>query len=116
MDELPRPPELCAVLSNNAGGYAFTESAGWAYTAATQWMLGVMPSFAGLVVDPCIHAEWKGSEISRQWRGAMDMISVKNPNGIQRGVRSVTLNGMPVTGAIPLQPTGSTNDVVVVMG
>lgn len=93
-----------------------TGSAGWAYTAATQWMLGVRPGFAGLVVDPCIPAEWKGFEISRQWRGAMFMISVRNPNGVQKGVRSVTLNGMPVTGAIPPQPTGSTNDVVVVMG
>jgi N,N'-diacetylchitobiose phosphorylase len=46
----------------------------------------------------------------------MFMISVRNPNGVQKGVRSVTLNGMPVTGAIPPQPTGSTNDVVVVMG
>jgi N,N'-diacetylchitobiose phosphorylase len=93
-----------------------TGSAGWAYTAATQWMLGVRPGFAGLVVDPCIPAEWKGFEISRQWRGAMFMISVRNPNGVQKGVRSVTLNGMPVSGAIPPQPTGSTNDVVVVMG
>jgi N,N'-diacetylchitobiose phosphorylase len=79
-------------------------------------MLGVRPGFAGLVVDPCIPAEWKGFEISRQWRGAMFMISVRNPNGVQKGVRSVTLNGMPVSGAIPPQPTGSTNDVVVVMG
>jgi N,N'-diacetylchitobiose phosphorylase len=93
-----------------------TGSAGWAYTAATQWMLGVRLSFAGLVVDPCIPAEWKGFEVSRQWRGAGYRISVKNPNGIQKGVKSITLNGKPVTGAIPPQPAGSTNDVVVVMG
>jgi len=93
-----------------------TGSGGWAYTAATQWMLGVRLSFEGLVLDPCIPAEWKEFEVSRQWRGARYSISVKNPSGVQKGVKSVTLNGNPVSGAIPPQPAGSTNDVVVVMG
>ena len=31
-----------------------TGTAGWMYTAATKWILGVRPTLAGLVVDPCI--------------------------------------------------------------
>ena len=31
-----------------------TGSAGWSYTAATRWILGVRLTFGGLIVDPCI--------------------------------------------------------------
>jgi N,N'-diacetylchitobiose phosphorylase len=93
-----------------------TGSAGWNYTAATRWILGVRLTFAGLVVDPCIPAAWKEFKVTRQWRGATFHITVSNPNGVQKGVQSVTLNGQPVAGAIPPQPAGSVNQVVVVMG
>jgi N,N'-diacetylchitobiose phosphorylase len=93
-----------------------TGSGGWAYVAATQWMLGVRLSFEGLVLDPCIPAEWKEFEVVRQWRGATYRILVRNPLGMQKGVKSVVLNGQPVAGDIPPQPVGSTNDVIVTMG
>ncbi len=93
-----------------------TGSGGWNYTAATRWILGVRLSFAGLIVDPCIPGEWKGFHVTRQWRGATFSITVANPDGVQKGVRSITLNGEPVHGAIPPQPAGSANQVTVVMG
>ena len=93
-----------------------TGSGGWNYTAATRWILGVRLSFAGLIVDPCIPAEWKGFQVTRQWRGATFEIAVANPCGVQKGVQSITLNGEPVDGAIPPQPAGSANQVTVVMG
>jgi len=93
-----------------------TGSGGWNYTAATRWILGVRTSFQGLIVDPCIPAEWKQFQVSRRWRGAMFEITVTNPGGVQNGVRSITLNGTAVHGAIPPQPAGSSNQVTVVMG
>ena len=36
-----------------------TGSGGWNYTAATRWILGIQLGFDGLVVDPCIPADWK---------------------------------------------------------
>jgi len=93
-----------------------TGSGGWNYTAATRWILGIRLSFEGLIVDPCIPAEWKGFHVTRQWRGAKFEIAVANPRGVQKGVRSITLNGEPVDGAIPPQPAGSANQVTVVMG
>jgi len=93
-----------------------TGSAGWAYTAATHWILGVRPGFGGLTVDPCIPSDWKAFEISRRWRGATFKISVKNPNGVQKGVKSVTLNGQPIGSPIPPQKVGSVNEVIVTMG
>jgi N,N'-diacetylchitobiose phosphorylase len=93
-----------------------TGSAGWNYTAATRWILGVRLTFAGLIVDPCIPAEWTGFKVTRQWRGATFHITVTNPHGVQKGVRSVLLNGERVNGPIPPQPSGSIHEVLVEMG
>ncbi len=93
-----------------------TGSGGWNYTAATRWILGVRLSFEGMIVDPCIPAEWKGFHVTRQWRGATFEIAVSNPAGVQKGVQTVTLNGEAIRGAIPPQPAGSLNQVTVVMG
>jgi len=101
-----------------------TGSAGWNYTAVTRWMLGVRTSFDGLIVDPCIPESWKEFKVKRRWRGATYEITVKNPKGVQKGVESVALNGEPVSGAgngagkiaIGPQPSGTVNEVVVVMG
>ena len=93
-----------------------TGSAGWNYTAATRWILGVRPGFDGLVVDPCIPSEWKAFNVRRRWRSAMYEIRVENPNGVSKGVVSVRLNGERVQGPIPAQASGSVNEVHVTMG
>jgi len=93
-----------------------TGSSGWMYHAVTHWILGIRPGLNGLTVDPCIPGDWDGFEVQRQWRGAAYRITVKNPDGVQKGVRSMTLNGSPVSGAIPPQPAGSVNDIEVWMG
>jgi N,N'-diacetylchitobiose phosphorylase len=93
-----------------------TGSGGWNYTAATRWILGIRLEFDGLMVDPCIPAHWKQFEVTRQWRGATFKISVKNPSGVEKGVKSVSLNGTAVSGAIGPQAAGSVNQVEVVMG
>lgn len=46
-----------------------TGFAGWAYYAATRYMLGIHPAFDRLTVDPCIPAAWEGFEAERHWRG-----------------------------------------------
>ncbi|HAI52537.1 MAG TPA: N,N'-diacetylchitobiose phosphorylase [Firmicutes bacterium] len=93
-----------------------TGSAGWNYVAATRWILGVRVSYRGLIVDPCIPADWPGFKVNRRWRGALYLITVENPQGVERGVKSITLNGKPLSGEIPAQPRGTVNEVVVVMG
>jgi N,N'-diacetylchitobiose phosphorylase len=93
-----------------------TGSGGWNYTAATKWILGIRPSYNGLLIDPCIPHDWKEFEVRRKWRCATYTIKVQNPNGAQKGVKSIMLNGKPVTGLIPPQKVGSENLVEVVMG
>lgn len=93
-----------------------TGSGGWAYFAATHWMLGVRPGYDGLVIDPCIPASWSGFEVVRKWRGATYRITVKNPEGVEKGVKSVLLDGRKISLPIPPQGTGSVHEVQVTMG
>jgi len=93
-----------------------TGSAGWNYTAVTRWILGVRVAFDGLIIDPCVPKDWKDFQITRQWRGATYRILVQNPSGVSKGVKSIALNGNPLSGNIPPQAAGSVNEVVVVMG
>jgi len=93
-----------------------TGSAGWAYVAATQWILGIRVGHDGLTVDPCIPDTWKGFEVVRKWRGAEYRITVVNPNGVQKGVKELRVNGAVVTGPVPIHPAGSCVEVSVTMG
>ena len=62
-----------------------TGSAGWAYFAATHYILGIRPDYDGLVIDPCIPASWDGFEADRVFRGRKIHIRVTNPQHIQKG-------------------------------
>ncbi len=93
-----------------------TGSAGWFYTAASKYMLGIKPSYEGLIIDPCIPSDWKGFEVVRKWRGAVYKIKVKNPSGVQKGIRSLKLNGKPIEGPVPVMEEGSINNVEAEMG
>ena len=92
-----------------------TGSAGWAYYAATQYLLGVRPEFDSLTVDPCIPADWKDFTVDRIWRGAEYRIRVTNPKGVEKGVAKIRLNGETVD-SIPVQAPGSVSEIEVIMG
>ena len=92
-----------------------TGSAGWAYYAATQYLLGVRPEFDSLTVDPCIPADWKEFTVNRIWRGAEYRIRVTNPKGVEKGVAEIRLNGETVD-SIPVQAPGSVSEIEIIMG
>ncbi len=93
-----------------------TGTASWFYIAATQWILGIRLTFDGLIIDPCIPDYWQGFQILRKWRNADFHIMVKNPSGVEKGVRSITMNGKSVACPIPPRPAGSVNEIEVIMG
>lgn len=93
-----------------------TGSAGWAYFAATRYLIGIRFTFDGMLIDPCIPSEWDGFTASRRWRDAQYNITVKNPNHVEKGIKSVTVNGKNVGNVVPVMEKGSVNDVVVTMG
>jgi cellobiose phosphorylase len=94
-----------------------TGAAAWAYFSATQYILGIRPEMDGLRIDPCIPGAWKGFKATRRFRGRTVQIDVKNPSGVCRGVKSLTLNGQPLPGNIvPADRLGEKNLVEVVLG
>ena len=93
-----------------------TGTASWAYQAATQHILGVRPTYEGLLIDPCIPAGWDGFEVRREFRNAVYQIVVKNPQHVSKGVRSVTLDGEGLEGnVVPVLGDGGTHRVEVTM-
>ncbi|MDR1669682.1 MAG: N,N'-diacetylchitobiose phosphorylase, partial [Oscillospiraceae bacterium] len=70
-----------------------TGTAGWAYYAATHYILGIRPEFDRLTVDPCVPPGWKSFSAVRIWRGTEYRITVENPNGAEHGVRELYVNG-----------------------
>ena len=94
-----------------------TGTASWAYQAGTKYILGVRPTYGGLMVDPCIPPAWDGFRVRRTFRGATYEITVTNPSHVSKGVDSITVDGQRLDGAvIPAFDDGQVHRVEVVMG
>jgi cellobiose phosphorylase len=94
-----------------------TGGASWAYYSATQYILGIRPDYKGLIIDPCIPADWKEFTATRRFRGKTLNIKVVNPNAVQKGVKKMILNGQSIEGnLIPVSKMKKENEVLVEMG
>ncbi|HUW55406.1 MAG TPA: glycosyl hydrolase family 65 protein, partial [Planctomycetota bacterium] len=83
----------------------------------SQYILGLKPTHSGLRIDPCVPKTWKKWEVKRKFRGATLNIHVKNPDGVQKGVVRVTVDGEEIDGnVVPVQPEGTVHEVEVLMG
>jgi cellobiose phosphorylase len=92
-------------------------TASWMYQAGTGWILGVRADYGGLRVAPCIPAAWTGFRARREFRGATYDITVHNPDGVERGVVSFTVDGEAVGEHIaPVFGDGRVHTVEVLMG
>jgi cellobiose phosphorylase len=91
-------------------------TASWAYFTAAQYILGVQPDYKGLKIDPCIPSDWKEIKISRRFRKKNFNILIRNESGIEKGVKSLSINGNLVEGnIIPLEQMKENNEVIVIM-
>ena len=94
-----------------------TGTAAWNMVAISQYILGLQADFDGLKLDPSIPHEWDGMTATRQFRGATYNITVKNPDHVCKGVKSVTVDGKAVEGnVLPVAEAGTSVNVEVVMG
>ena len=80
-----------------------TGSVAWFTTVLLNEMLGVKPDFGGIVIDPCLPAEFKSCKVRRVFRGAEYDIAIENPKGLEKGAVSVTVDGKAIEGTrLPL--------------
>jgi cellobiose phosphorylase len=94
-----------------------TGAAAWAYYSATQYILGLRPELDGLRIDPCIPSTWDRFKATRRFRGSTIEIEVQNPDGVCRGVKTLTLNGRALGDTLlPADRLADHNRVEVVLG
>ena len=93
-----------------------TGTAAWNMVAISQYILGIAADFDGLKIDPSIPHEWDGMKATRQFRGATYDITVKNPNHVCKGVKSMTVDGKAVDGNVIPVMGGGKHTVEVVLG
>lgn len=94
-----------------------TGTAAWNFVAVSQYILGLVPDYDGLKIDPCVPSAWKEYTMSRLFRGVKYNITVKNPDGVCKGVKSMVCDGVKVNGNIlPVFEAGSEHEVEVVLG
>jgi cellobiose phosphorylase len=106
-----------AVRHGEAKNSWLTGTAAWTFVSISQYILGVRPVYDGLLIDPCIPSTMKGFAVTRHFRGADYHITVDNRAGVEKGVKSITVDGNPLNGVVlPVFGDGKTHEVSVVMG
>lgn len=93
-----------------------TGSGGWAYFAATRYMLGIRPDFQELIVDPCVPADWKTFNVHRVFRGVMYEIEVDNQAGVMKHVKELYQNGKKTEHILIPEDKTKVQQIKVVMG
>ena len=93
-----------------------TGTAAWTFTVLTEGILGIQPDYDGLTVDPCIPSDVRQFTVNRLFRNTMYHISVNNPDGVEKGVKEIKINGQSVpVGPLPLTSEKEVN-VEITMG
>jgi cellobiose phosphorylase len=92
-------------------------TASWTYQAGTKYILGIRPTYEGLQIDPCLLSHWDGFKATREFRHAHYEIEVKNPEHVCKGVKSILVDGKPVSeNVVPIFEDGQTHQVIVKLG
>ncbi|MCM1112925.1 MAG: glycosyl transferase [Muribaculum sp.] len=94
-----------------------TGTAAWTFVNISQYILGVSPTHKGLSVNPCVPKGFGDFTLKRKFREGTYHITVKNPGDVEKGVASMTVDGVPVEGCVVPYEKGKENyEVVVTMG
>ena len=81
-----------------------TGTAAWMWLTVSEYILGIKPDYDGLLIDPCLPQTAGDYTVRRRFREACYDITI-HPNGSQKGVKTVTLDGEPLQGAlVPYSP------------
>ncbi len=94
-----------------------TGTAAWTFVNVSQYLLGIQPDYDGLRIDPCLPDELKELKLDRTYRHAHYHIHISKPDGIEKGVRKMLVNGKEVEGNLVRPLDGcSEYEVEITMG
>jgi cyclic beta-1,2-glucan synthetase len=100
------------------GGWTwYTGSASWMYRVALETLLGFTKRGDTLTLNPCIPSTWDGFSIVYRFGNTEYAVEVQNPSHVERGVTTVTVDGVATSGnTVRLADDGGRHAVVVVLG
>jgi cyclic beta-1,2-glucan synthetase len=100
------------------GGWSwYTGSASWMYRAWVEEVLGMSIAGDRMRMDPVIPGWWQGFSLRYRRGEAVYEIQVENPEGRERGVAWVEMDGSRLPdGAIPLERISASHKILVHMG
>ena len=100
------------------GGWSwYTGAASWMYRAWVEEVLGLQVRNGRMLLNPVIPVTWQGFSLSYRHGETVYAIQVENPDGCERGVVWVEMDGQRVTGdVISLERGLVKHRVVVRMG
>ena len=76
------------------GGWSwYTGASGWMYRAGMEYLLGFQKNGDTVILDPCIPSHWKEYSISYCHNKTEYQIKIKNPQGRNKGVRKIAVDG-----------------------
>ncbi len=106
------------IESHGRGGHTWlTGTAPTMHMALTEYIFGVRPGWDGLEIDPCVDPSWKEFSMERTFRKDRYLITFLNPEGVEKGVVRIEMDGKILDGKIvPPAGDGETHDITVVMG
>jgi len=106
-----------AVRHGEAKNSWLTGTAAWTFYNVSRYILGVMPEYDGLRVNPCIPDTMNRFTVTRKFRGDTYEIHVNNSAGVCKGIKEITVDGNAIAGDV-ISPIGDgkVHVVNVVMG
>lgn len=88
-----------------------TGSAAWMFRTAFDYIIGIRPTFDGLLLDPAIPSHWDHFKAKRKYRGAIYLFEIENPDHVEKGIKEIIVDGKTIHGNII--PLTNKNECIV---
>jgi cyclic beta-1,2-glucan synthetase len=87
------------------------------YRIGIEHILGIKKRGESILLDPCIPTNWSEYTVKYKYGKSQYEIYIRNPQGLNKGVKKVTLDGNEIIGNIlKLTNDGKVHAVKVIMG
>jgi len=87
-------------LPGRAGWTWYTGSAAWLNRVCLEWVLGIRPTWEGLLIDPCPVADLGMVRVERRWRGCSVRVSFDAGDFSPADQPVLTVNGEVIVGNV----------------
>lgn len=77
-----------------------TGTASWMYRISFDYMMGVRPTYLGLMVDPSIPSSWSKFKVERIFRGTKYVIEIENPKNVEHGIKKICIDDEIIEGNV----------------